>query len=129
MAGEDDVAGPAHRQAAAPAPQLDIFAAFARMQQPFFRLWETDPLTGKPDQDVSKWFENFEYLAEVIDNLTDNDKVIELRKAARGRAADILRGATVQERASYAAAKALLQGRLIQPHQQLLYRQQFATRS
>lgn len=113
---------------AIPPVPVDLLAVVARLNQPFYRVWENQPLTGRSDQDVSKWFEQFEYLASLVEGVTDVVRFIELRKSVQEKARDLMLNAQPAEITDYAAARAFLIRRLSNPNQSIIYRQQFASR-
>lgn len=106
----------------------DWMRALALMNQPFYRMWETSPLNGDLNQDVSKWFVNFEYHAQLVPEITDATRLTELRKCLRDRALQVYQNAEEDEKNTYALSKVLLSTRLVYPHQVAIWRQEFHNR-
>src|SRR5262245_33026009 len=108
---------------------MTAFADLIRNQnEPFFRIWEINPLTGDLSQDISKWFENFEYQSNLVSDITDENRFLELRKSLKDRALNIFQSATNINTRTYALAKTFLLTNLVYPHQIAIWRQQFHNR-
>jgi len=99
-----------------------------RKNQPFFSIWEKEPLKGAVDEDVHQFFENFEYQASLVEEIDDNVRLVELKKCLRDRPLSIFQCATEDVKSNFQLAKEFLLANLTLPHQQAVFRHDFHTR-
>lgn len=106
----------------------ELIRALTKMSQPFFKIWETTPLSGDLTQDVHKWFRSYEYQATLVAGIMDADKLLELKKSLRDRALAVCQGAPAATVASYALLKTHLTTSLVFPHQVAIWHQSLHSR-